>query len=300
MNGEISEAPTRQVPEADHIQRGKGKEYGDRPNGLFKLRDEKKNSMDGSGQRITFGVMTDTVVVNEIFLSLQGESTWAGLPCVLVRLAGCNLRCSWCDTAYAFSEGTRLALDDVLARVGRLAEPYRDGGGAQRQPLVEVTGGEPLLQAGCLPLLKALCDQGYTVLLETNGALEIEAVDPRVHRIMDLKCPGSGESHRNCPANLPQLKSTDEVKFVVASQEDYEWARQQVVEHRLAALCPVLFSWAEPLRVSQQDKSLRPAPPGHRPITRRELAERILADGLPVRMQVQLHKIIWPPAARGV
>jgi 7-carboxy-7-deazaguanine synthase len=244
--------------------------------------------------------MTEALVVNEIFLSLQGESTWAGLPCVFVRLAGCNLRCSWCDTAYAFAEGRRLGRSEVVAEVARLAGPYRAGRGGRPLPLVEVTGGEPLLQSACLPLLTALCDEGYTVLLETSGALEIAAVDPRVHRIMDLKCPGSGESHRNCPGNLLQLKSTDEVKFVVASQEDYEWARGQLAERRLASLCPVLFSWAEPLTPEQRNPSLKPTPPGHHPISRQELAERILADALPVRMQAQLHKIIWPPSARGV
>ncbi len=244
--------------------------------------------------------MTETLVVNEIFLSLQGESTWAGLPCVFVRLTGGPLRCSWCDTAYAFREGKRLGLTQVLARVARLARPYRGEAGGLRLPLAEVTGGEPLLQKACLPLLKALCDASYTVLLETSGALDIAAVDPRVHRIMDLKCPGSGESHRNRPANLGHLKRTDEVKFVVASQEDYEWARRQVIEHQLADRCPVLFSWAEPLQPEQRDKSLKPAPPDHQPIGRRELAERILADALPVRMQAQLHKVIWPASARGV
>ncbi len=244
--------------------------------------------------------MIDTLVVNEIFLSIQGESTWTGLPCVFVRLTGCPLRCAWCDTAYAFTEGTRVDLQEALARVEALAAPYPTTPGRLRLPLVEVTGGEPLVQAACLPLLKALCDSGFTVLLETSGALDIGAVDRRVHRIMDLKCPGSGESERNRLANLALLQSTDEIKFVVASQEDYEWAKRQVLERRLATVCPVLFSWAEPLEPEQRDKSLKPPPPGQTPITRRQLAERILADGLPVRLQTQLHKLIWPPSARGV
>ena len=244
--------------------------------------------------------MTETLVVNEIFLSLQGESTWAGLPCVFVRLTGCNLRCAWCDTAYAFAEGTRLDLEAVLARVAGLAGPYAGDRGGRRLPLVEVTGGEPLLQAGCLPLLTALCDAGFTVLLETSGALDIGAVDPRVRRIMDLKCPGSGEADRNHPANLLHLRGTDEVKFVIATREDYEWAKGKVQEHRLAAVCPVLFSWAEPLGPDQRDPTLKPPPPGQSPISRRQLAERILADALPVRLQAQLHKLIWPHAARGV
>jgi 7-carboxy-7-deazaguanine synthase len=244
--------------------------------------------------------MTETLVVNEIFLSLQGESTWAGLPCVFVRLAGCNLRCAWCDTAYAFTGGTLLSRAAVLGRVRALAQPFRTTPDQARLPLVEVTGGEPLLQAGTRPLLRELADAGFTVLLETSGALDIAQVDPRVHRIVDVKCPGSGEADRNRWENLRELRPSDEVKFVIASREDYEWAKERLAEHRLAAACPVLFSWAAPLAPGQQDPSLKASPPGQTPITRRQLAEQILADALPVRFQVQMHKIIWPPDLKGV
>jgi 7-carboxy-7-deazaguanine synthase len=245
--------------------------------------------------------MTDTVVVNEVFLSLQGESSFAGLPCVFVRLTGCSLRCSWCDTAYAFGEGSPLSLDQVLARVQTLAAPFLvDPGGRRGLPLVEVTGGEPLQQPATLWLLSRLADAGFIVLLETSGAVPIGGVDPRVHRIMDLKCPASGEESRNCWENLPLLKATDEVKFVIATQQDYEWAKRVLGEHHLAGVCPVLFSWAEPLTPGQQAGTLKSVPPGHTPITRRQLAERVLTDALPVRFQVQMHKVIWPPDARGV
>ncbi len=244
--------------------------------------------------------MADAVVVNEIFLSLQGESTLAGLPCVFVRLTACDLRCSYCDTAYAFTEGRRQSLDQVRAAVHRLTAPFHAVGGPGRLPLIEVTGGEPLLQAGTLPLLEGFCDEGFTVLLETSGAHDISSVDPRVRRILDLKCPSSGESARNCWSNLDHLRPTDEVKFVIATREDYEWTRGQIGERRLETRCPLLVSWAEPLTPSQRDPSLHPVPLGHTPISRRELAERILADALPVRLQVQLHKLIWPPDQRGV
>jgi 7-carboxy-7-deazaguanine synthase len=167
-------------------------------------------------------------------------------------------------------------------------------------PLVELTGGEPLLQENSLPLMQALCDDGFTVLLETSGAHDIAPLDPRVRRIMDLKCPGSGEAAHNRWENLPHLKSTDEIKFVIATREDYEWAKARIAEHRLASICPLLFSWAQPLAPEQQDQSLKPPPPGQSPISRRELAERIIADALPVRFQVQLHKVIWAPETRGV
>jgi 7-carboxy-7-deazaguanine synthase len=166
--------------------------------------------------------------------------------------------------------------------------------------LVELTGGEPLLQKNSLPLMRALCDDGFTVLLETSGAHDIAPVDPRVRRIMDLKCPGSGEVERNRWDNLRYLRGTDEIKFVIATREDYEWARERIAEYKLASLCPLLFSWAHPLAPEQRDKSLKPVPPGHTPISRQELAEKIIADALPVRFQVQLHKVIWPPAERGV
>jgi 7-carboxy-7-deazaguanine synthase len=250
--------------------------------------------------------MSDTLVVNEVYLSLQGESTFAGLPCVFVRLAACDLRCSYCDTAYAFAEGSRRSVEEVRGEVERLAGPFGEGRSAMREgrggrlPLVELTGGEPLLQKNSLRLMKELCDEGFTVLLETSGAHDIGPVDARVRRIMDLKCPGSGEAARNRWENLRHLKSTDEIKFVIGTQEDYEWARERIAEHGLADVCPLLFSWAHPLAPEQQDKSLKRMPPGQTLITRQELAERIIGDALPVRFQVQLHKVIWAPEERGV
>ena len=192
--------------------------------------------------------MSDTLVVNEIYLSLQGESTFAGLPCIFVRLTGCDLRCSYCDTAYAFTEGRR----SRWRTSGRKSTGWpsrstecgvRNAEAEWRRavrtaatvcPLVELTGGEPLLQKNSLPLMRALCDDGFTVLLETSGAHDIAPVDPRVRRIMDLKCPSSGEVARNRWENLPHLKSTDEIKFVIGTREDYEWARQRIAEHKLA------------------------------------------------------------------
>jgi 7-carboxy-7-deazaguanine synthase len=277
--------------------------------------------------------MSDTLVVNEIYLSLQGESTFAGLPCVFVRLTACNLRCSYCDTAYAFAEGRKQPLAEVRAEVLRLAAPFTRGAeeGAQgrvhspqspassfslhssslpgqppaspflrRLPLVELTGGEPLLQKNSLPLMRALCDDGLTVLLETSGALDISPVDPRVRRIMDLKCPSSGEAGRNRWENLARPESTDELKFVIGTVEDYQWAKAAVIERHLAGLCPLLFSWVHPLAPDQRHPSLKPVPPGQRPLSRAELAERIIADALPVRLQVQLHKLLWPAQQRGV
>ena len=244
--------------------------------------------------------MTGTLKVNEIFLSLQGESAFAGLPCVFVRLTTCNLRCSYCDTAYAFNEGRIMPLDGIRTAVEQLAQRYLGSGGGPRLPLVELTGGEPLLQPDSLPLMHSLCDAGYTVLLETSGALDIAPVDPRVHRIMDLKCPSSGEAARNRWDNLPCLRQTDEIKFVLGTVEDYEWVKQQIASRQLAAICPLVCSWVTPLSPRQQDASLKPLPPGQTPLTRQELAERIIADALPVRFQLQMHKFIWPPDARGV
>lgn len=247
--------------------------------------------------------MSETLVVNEIYLSLQGESTFAGLPCVFVRLTACNLRCSYCDTAYAFTEGKKRELDEVRAEVLRLAKPYSDSGLKTLDaglPLVELTGGEPLLQPNALKLMKLLCDDGFTVLVETSGALDISKIDPRVRRIMDLKCPASGEVERNRYENISHLKAADEIKFVIGTVEDYEWAKQQIATRRLDAICPLLMSWVHPLRPEQQDKSLKPVPAGLTPITRKDLVERIIADALPVRFQAQLHKIIWPPEQRGV
>lgn len=202
--------------------------------------------------------------VSEIFYSLQGESTFAGLPCVFVRLTGCQMRCRWCDTEYAFYGGAWRTREEVLAEVA--------GYGCS---LVEVTGGEPLLQPGVLPLMSALADQGYQVLLETGGGLDISPVDPRVRRIVDVKCPGSGEVAANRWENLALLRPTDEVKLVIADREDYLWAREVLSEHRLAERCPVLFSAVA--------GELAPA----------ELAAWVLADRLPVRLQIQLHKLLW-------
>ena len=240
------------------------------------------------------------LVINEIYLSLQGESTFAGLPCIFIRLTACNLRCSYCDTAYAFTEGQRRGLDEIRAEVRRLATPFTDSTLDGRLPLVELTGGEPLLQKEALPLMKELCDDGFTVLLETSGAHDISGVDPRVRRIMDLKCPSSGEVARNRWENLAHLKGTDEIKFVIGTQEDYEWTRQQIAEHKLQTVCPLLMSWVHPLGEAQRDPSLKAVPAGQRAITRQELAKRIVEDALPVRFQVQLHKVIWPPEQRGV
>jgi len=247
--------------------------------------------------------MSDTLVINEIYLSLQGESTFAGLPCIFIRLTGCNLRCSYCDTAYAFTEGKKQTLVDILTEVKRQAAPYANGLPATRHsslPLVELTGGEPLLQKNSLALMKSLCDDGFTVLIETSGAHDISPIDPRVRRIMDLKCPSSGEAERNLLANVADLRSTDEIKFVIGTDEDYEWAKAQITRHKLDFFCPLLFSWVHPLAPEQQSKVLKKVPAGQTPISRKDLAEKIIADALPVRFQIQQHKIIWPPEQRGV
>jgi 7-carboxy-7-deazaguanine synthase len=247
--------------------------------------------------------MSDTLVVNEIYLSLQGESTFAGLPCIFVRLTACDLRCSYCDTAYAFTEGKKLSLGEIRAEVQKLAAPFRNTSLVTRHsslPLVELTGGEPLLQKNALPLMKQLCDDDFTVLLETSGAHDISQVDARVRRIMDLKCPGSGEVERNRLENLKHLKPTDEIKFVIGTQQDYDWAKQKISEHKLDTICPLLISWVHPLVLEQQNQSLKRVPLGQTPISRQQLAEKIIADALPVRFQVQMHKIIWPPEQRGV
>ena len=216
--------------------------------------------------------MQPQLTVNEIFFSLQGESTWAGLPCVFVRLTACDLRCTYCDTTYAFKEGKRRSLSDVVAAA--LAFDC---------PLVEVTGGEPLLQPAALPLMSALCDAGRTVLLETSGAHDISRVDPRVHRIMDLKTPGSGEAARNLWTNIEHLAPRDEVKFVISSREDYEWAREKTRRYDLSRrVNAVLFS------------------PVFGRIEPADIARWILEDKLPVRFQLQMHKHIWEPDRRGV
>src|SRR6266516_4725184 len=250
--------------------------------------------------------MNHTLVINEIYLSIQGESTLAGLPCVFVRFTACNLRCSYCDTAYAFIEGKKMSLGEIRERIAELAKPFEirnpksEIRNPVRLPLLELTGGEPLLQPGSIPLTKALCDDGFIVLVETSGALDIAPLDPRVRRIMDLKCPSSGEVERNRWENLQQLRSTDEIKFVIGTVEDYEWAKQTITEHELQRVCPLLFSWVHPLAPEQQDKSLKKVPAGQTPISRQELAEKIIGDALTVRFQVQMHKIIWSPEQRGV
>ncbi len=244
--------------------------------------------------------MTETLVINEIYLSLQGESTFAGLPCIFIRLTACNLRCSYCDTAYAFTEGKKWTFPEIQTRIRELAQTYPGQPAIGHLPLVELTGGEPLLQPNAIPLMKWLCDEGFTVLLETSGAHDISKVDSRVRRIMDLKCPSSGEVARNRFENLPHLKATDEIKFVIGTREDYEWTKAQIAQHQLERLCPLLLSWVAPLAPHQQDKSLKRVPEGQTPLTRLELVERIIADRLPVRFQLQMHKIIWPPDERGV
>ena len=166
--------------------------------------------------------------------------------------------------------------------------------------MVEFTGGEPLLQPNAGDLMRQLCDDGFTVLVETSGAHDISVLDPRIHRIMDLKAPSSGEVARNRWANIPHLRPTDEIKFVLGTREDYAWAQQVISEHGLAGICPLLFSWVAPLLPHQQEKSLKPVPPGHTAMTRKELVEAIVADHLPVRFQLQMHKFIWPPDERGV
>ena len=202
--------------------------------------------------------------VFEIFHSLQGETSRIGLPTVFVRLTGCPLRCGYCDTAYAFQGGENLTRAQVLERVAAFGTKY-----------VTVTGGEPLAQKACIPLLRALCDAGYDVSLETGGAMDISAVDPRVSVILDVKTPGSGEVERNRWENLELLKPSDEVKFVLCDRADYEWAKQVLAERGLAGKCPILYS------------------PVHGSLNPRNLAEWVLQDRLPVRMQVQLHKVLW-------
>ena len=246
-------------------------------------------------------LVSASLVVNEVYLSLQGESTFAGLPCVFVRLTGCNLRCSYCDTAYAFTAGKRMSYDEIRVEVDRLATPYA---GTQvlghRMPLIEFTGGEPLLQPGAAALMGQFCDAGFTVLVETSGAHDIGILDPRIRRIMDFKTPSSGEAGRNRLENIPRLTATDEVKFVIGTREDYDWARGMIATHDLASRCPLLFSWVAPLLPHQQDASLKPVPPGLTPISRRDLVEAMVADHLPVRFQLQMHKFIWPPDQKGV
>lgn len=209
--------------------------------------------------------------VTEIFHSIQGESSYAGQPCVFVRLTGCPLRCTWCDTDYAFFGGHECSIEEILATV----HTY----GCR---LVEVTGGEPLAQPESLPLMSRLCDAGYTVLLETSGAIDIAPVDSRVHIILDVKCPGSGMTDRMHWPNLPILAAKDEAKFVLTDRADYDWAHEILARYDITNRCSVLFS------------------PVFGSLDVRQLAEWILADRLPVRFQLQLHKYIWAPDMRGV
>ena len=210
--------------------------------------------------------------VNEIYRSLQGESTQAGRPCVFVRLTGCQMRCVWCDSEHSFYAGDWLSVDEVVEKVA-----------AMDCLLVEVTGGEPLLQPGALTLMTRLADAGREVMLETGGGLPIDDVDPRVRRIVDVKCPASGEADNNHWPNLDQLRAQDEIKFVVAARADFDWAAEVVRRHRLTDRCPVLFSAVE----NDSGSSLAA-----------ELADWILESALPVRLQVQLHKTLWG-GARG-
>ncbi len=211
------------------------------------------------------------LLIHEIYRSIQGESTFAGLPCVLVRLAVCDARCVWCDTPHAFNQGTNWTIEAVIERVL-----------AFQCPLVEVTGGEPLLQEEVFPLMAALVEKGLTVLLETSGAHSVARVHPGVHIIMDLKCPDSGECAGNCWANLDLLKPTDQIKFVIASEADFRWAEETIRRHRLDRRFTVLLS------------------PVFGSVTPVQLAKWLLDSGLHVRMQLQMHKHIWDPQARGV
>lgn len=243
--------------------------------------------------------MDPELTVTEIFLSIQGEGTHAGLPCIFIRLTGCPLRCSYCDTAYAFNEGTGKAISDILAEVDRLADgfPMRAHLHA-KWPLVEVTGGEPLAQTNTPILLSKLCDLGYTVLLETSGALSLRKVDRRVIKIMDIKCPSSGEADRFDPDNLGFLiPGQDEIKFVIQTREDYRWAKAYLLEKQLYERFVVLFSPAS--APTHAIEKLKPAPLPEERISPQWLADQILLDKLPVRLQLQLHKILWPAEMRG-
>lgn len=209
--------------------------------------------------------------INEIFYSIQGESSMAGLPCIFIRLTYCNLRCSYCDTEYAFYEGTDYAIEEILTEIKK----YNCN-------LVEVTGGEPLVQKEVLPLMKILCDSGYDVLIETGGSLSIKEVDQRVKVIMDFKCPSSKMAEKNLFENINYLKKNDEVKFVIGNREDYDWSKNVIDKYQLTEKCAVLFS--------NVFSELEPV----------QLAEWILNDNLKVRFQIQMHKYIWSPTKRGV
>jgi 7-carboxy-7-deazaguanine synthase len=220
---------------------------------------------------------TEYLRVTEIFHSVQGESTWAGLPCTFIRLTGCPLRCTWCDTEYAFHGGEKMTLDAIISRVREIGTP-----------IVEITGGEPLIHRNAFVLAERLVDEGFTVLVETSGAIDVSPLDPRVHRIMDLKCPGSGEESRNMWSNLDHLTSRDEIKFVIAGREDYEWARAVIRDRALDR------------RVERGELRALLFSPVWESMDFRELAEWVLEDRLPVRYQIQLHKIIWGANVHGV
>jgi 7-carboxy-7-deazaguanine synthase len=223
--------------------------------------------------------------ITEIYKSLQGESTYAGLPCIFVRLTGCNLRCTWCDTAYAFYGGTKISVEEVLGRIRELA-----GDGERRVSLVEITGGEPLLQPEAPELAKRLLAEGYTTMIETSGERFVGVLPREVIKIVDVKCPDSGEADTFDFANLEVIDRKDEIKFVISTRRDYEFAREFTREHRLAErVREVLFSPAFPDPAGKWTG-----------LEARELAEWILADGLPVRLGLQLHKFIWDPAMKGV
>ncbi|HND31313.1 MAG TPA: radical SAM protein [Myxococcota bacterium] len=207
----------------------------------------------------------------EVYASVQGESTWVGVPCVFVRLAGCNLRCTWCDSTFTFKGGQHRTIDEVLDEVAAFGIP-----------LVEVTGGEPLVHRQAIPLMARLLERGHTVLLETSGSRDISQVPEGVHIILDLKPPDSGEERANLWTNIPLLKSKDEVKFVIASRRDYEWAREKLRSYSLDQRCTVLFS------------------PVFGQVAPLDLVSWIMEDRLPVRFQLQLHKVLWPPDQRGV
>jgi 7-carboxy-7-deazaguanine synthase len=221
--------------------------------------------------------VTDFLRVTEIFHSIQGESTWAGLPCTFIRLTGCPLRCTWCDTEYSFHGGEKFTLAEILDRVEEIGTP-----------VVARTGGEPLIHRNAFRLADRLLERGYTVLVETAGAIDVSPLDPRVHKIMDLKCPGSGEESKNLWSNLEHLTARDEIKFVVKDRADYEWARTAIREHRLddrvreGTLRAILFS------------------PVWDAVDLQDLAAWILEDRLPARFQIQLHKIIWGANVPGV
>jgi 7-carboxy-7-deazaguanine synthase len=222
---------------------------------------------------------TGQLLIHEIYRSIQGESAFAGLPCVFVRLAVCDARCVWCDTPHAFTQGKLFTVDQVLSQVLEY-----------HCPLVEITGGEPLLQIEVVSLMSRLADRGLTVLLETSGAHDLGPVDPRVHIIMDLKCPDSGESAGNRWANLDLLKPTDEIKFVIASRKDFDWTIRTIRDYDLDRRFPLLLSPVFSVPANNPAPTIQPA----------ELAKWLLESGLQARLQLQLHKLIWDPQARGV